>query len=287
MSEAPELKPCQFCEGAAWINDYEAKHSAMPARSRCPQCKSCGCSLGYHPTESKAIAAWNRRADLMPAPSVTVKPLVWEDDKWRSRAVGAGSKYLIELSHNGSWYYGDVVWSFATLDAAKAAAQADYEARIMAAIQIDMKPNQAACALCEDQPKAPNNPCAVCGRFSPSDTGPRRATPEALASLRAGEGFATSGAEARWIEDMKAGVYDADMPAPGWQTIETAPMDGTPILASGLDHGKGPSRHYSVVEWIDFGCVSGWYPDEDAYPHIYLTHWMPLPKPPTKDSTND
>ncbi len=66
----------------------------------------------------------------------------------------------------------------------------------------------------------------------------------------------------------------------GWQPIETAPKDGTAILASGLDHGKGPSRHYSVVEWMDFGCESGWYPDEDADPLIYLSHWMPLPEPP-------
>lgn len=65
-----------------------------------------------------------------------------------------------------------------------------------------------------------------------------------------------------------------------WRDIETAPKDGTAILASGLNHGKGPSRHYSVVEWMDFGCESGWYPDEDSSPLIYLTHWMPLPQPP-------
>ena len=65
-----------------------------------------------------------------------------------------------------------------------------------------------------------------------------------------------------------------------WRDIETAPKDGTVILASGLDYGKGPSRHYSVVEWMDFGCESGWYPDEDANPIIYLSHWMPLPEPP-------
>ena len=67
-----------------------------------------------------------------------------------------------------------------------------------------------------------------------------------------------------------------------WRDIESAPKDGTAILASGLDHGKGPSRHYSVVEWMDFGCESGWYPDKDADPHIYLTHWMPLPAPPSE-----
>lgn len=146
MSDAPELKPCPFCGGEAWLNDYEAKHGGMPARSRCPQCKSCGCSLWYHPTESKAIAAWNRRADLVPAPSVTVKPLEWDcdfaavnipegystyengDDEWSVYLTWrTGSEKLHEAGHQ-------------SLDAAKAAAQADYEARIMAAIQIAPAP---------------------------------------------------------------------------------------------------------------------------------------------------
>lgn len=66
-----------------------------------------------------------------------------------------------------------------------------------------------------------------------------------------------------------------------WQPIKTAPRDGTAILASGLDHGKGPGRHYAVVEWMDFGWESsGWYPDEDFFPLTYLSHWMPLPDPP-------
>jgi len=80
----------------------------------------------------------------------------------------------------------------------------------------------------------------------------------------------------------------------GWQPIETAPKDGTEILASGLNCGdfeKG--YHFSVVAWCqdartpeqidaeggsDF---SGWYADDDdAFPLIFLTHWMPLPEPP-------
>ena len=75
--------------------------------------------------------------------------------------------------------------------------------------------------------------------------------------------------------------------SPGWQPIETAPRDGTAILASGLNHGKGPSRHYSVVEWMDFGCESGWYAYKDSDPHIYLTHWMPLPAAPEAEGGCD
>ncbi|MBU2233141.1 MAG: Lar family restriction alleviation protein [Alphaproteobacteria bacterium] len=55
------LEACPFCGGEAWLNAYEAKYSDLPPKSRCPQCRSCGASLGYLPTPSKATEAWNRR----------------------------------------------------------------------------------------------------------------------------------------------------------------------------------------------------------------------------------
>lgn len=55
------LAPCPFCGGEAWLNDYEAKYSDLPPKSRCPQCRSCGASLGYLATPAKATEAWNRR----------------------------------------------------------------------------------------------------------------------------------------------------------------------------------------------------------------------------------
>lgn len=60
--EGVTLLPCPFCGGGAWLNDYEAKHSDLPPRSRAPQCRSCGASPGYLPTAKKAIKAWNTRA---------------------------------------------------------------------------------------------------------------------------------------------------------------------------------------------------------------------------------
>jgi len=58
------LKPCPFCGGEAWLNDYEAKYSDLPPKSRSPQCRSCGASLGYLTTPAKATEAWNRRTAL-------------------------------------------------------------------------------------------------------------------------------------------------------------------------------------------------------------------------------
>lgn len=65
----------------------------------------------------------------------TIKALEWEhsDEEGWCASAGAGAEYLVELSHNGSWYYEDQ-GPFADADAAKAAAQADYEARIRSCI---------------------------------------------------------------------------------------------------------------------------------------------------------
>ena len=64
-----------------------------------------------------------------------------------------------------------------------------------------------------------------------------------------------------------------------WKPIETAPKDGTQILAHARDaYGI---NYYSVAEWataMDYNprSVAGWF---WAYA-IRPTHWMPLPEPP-------
>jgi len=64
-----------------------------------------------------------------------------------------------------------------------------------------------------------------------------------------------------------------------WQPIETAPKDGTNILVFENDNESdaevmianyyGGNGHWSI-SWDDRGI------------EINPTHWMPLPKPPTK-----
>ena len=63
-----------------------------------------------------------------------VKPLEWEDDEKLSYAIGARAAYLVEMSHDGSWYYEDA-GPFDTRDAAKVAAQADFKASILSAFR--------------------------------------------------------------------------------------------------------------------------------------------------------
>lgn len=63
-----------------------------------------------------------------------------------------------------------------------------------------------------------------------------------------------------------------------WQPIETAPKDGTRVLAANsggaawVAHFRDASEPPTYKEgWTRFNCSDvGWSP----------THWMPLPKPP-------
>lgn len=71
--KAVSLRECPMCGGEAALLDYEAKYGGLHYASRCPQCTSCGCSMGYLPSAKKAIAAWNRRAS--PADGVVVPRL--------------------------------------------------------------------------------------------------------------------------------------------------------------------------------------------------------------------
>ena len=100
------------------------------------------------PTDAGAIAAWNRRAlpAAQPAPAVRVKPLVWNgaDHFASAYASRLGISYSI-LSQNGLFHVSvlstlhasSVASDCPDQPAAKAAAQADYQSRILAAIEPD------------------------------------------------------------------------------------------------------------------------------------------------------
>jgi hypothetical protein len=149
----------------------------------------CGCVYcGFHRLEAERDAL-----SALPAVQPRVKPLVWcernEHDDATDRAGSMGQEYSVGYDDNGAWYahsetLGMDLANAPTRDAAKAAAQAHYEARILSALEPAVRPDAAAIR----------------------GAAPRRASgpidPEA--------GFATSGAEARWIGDVDAGVYDDD-----------------------------------------------------------------------------
>jgi len=68
-----------------------------------------------------------------------------------------------------------------------------------------------------------------------------------------------------------------------WQSIETAPRDGTRILG----FGGGMGQIANVISYNErVGCWDTPYDtlddrDEEENGYIRPTHWMPLPAPPT------
>lgn len=70
-----------------------------------------------------------------------------------------------------------------------------------------------------------------------------------------------------------------------WQPIESAPKD-RPILVWGPPEDDSPKQIRAqcvVAFWC--ACLSEWHlADADEEPTwIGITHWMPLPDPPTKE----
>jgi hypothetical protein len=86
-----------------------------------------------------------------------------------------------------------------------------------------------------------------------------------------------------WRHDLRA-MLAAAPPVDGWQPIETAPRDGTSILAicasayspvAGVTWWNEAWTHYSRPAEKWHGGVVKWFP----------THWMPLPQPPNNERT--
>lgn len=72
----------------------------------------------------------------------------------------------------------------------------------------------------------------------------------------------------------------ASVPDRQWQDIETAPKDGTRILAIWRYRPEDPhagSASHEVVRWC------GWWDSSDGLTRPEPTHWMPLPPPPAQD----
>ena len=73
-----------------------------------------------------------------------------------------------------------------------------------------------------------------------------------------------------------------------WQPIETAPRDGTEFLAYGPeinDDGDDDGDEF-IQEYDELICIACWRSHSgewvsDGMVIYHLTHWMPLPAPPS------
>ena len=66
-----------------------------------------------------------------------------------------------------------------------------------------------------------------------------------------------------------------------WQPIETAPKDGTPILAYVEDVAIQMEYSYFLKEWGPVWLAAHGCGCCGEYSVPEPTHWMPLPDPPT------
>jgi len=66
-----------------------------------------------------------------------------------------------------------------------------------------------------------------------------------------------------------------------WQTMDTAPKDGTFVLAYDIDsfYPDDPEESYWIVRWDDRNAV--WRIMLDGQ-RAKPTHWMPRPAPPKR-----
>jgi hypothetical protein len=103
----------------------------------------------WQSAKARAERAEAELAAARAARTVKVKPLVWVEAQLPSRG---GGKYTADAytirKIEGLWLLdfagtGRAEWRFTTLDAAKAAAQADYEARILAALEMGVTDDRA------------------------------------------------------------------------------------------------------------------------------------------------
>lgn len=131
------LLPCPFCGDPDPYTDEESCRifGKRTGHSFAVACSNCEVSAPGERTMKEAIAAWNRRA--IPAAQVTVKPLEWfegdEPDEWKSGPYDV----WCELGKYQVYYWSIVMGEpHETAKAAKAAAQADYEARIRSALTV-------------------------------------------------------------------------------------------------------------------------------------------------------
>lgn len=137
-----DLLLCPFCGG---INLNYSRNNYVT----CDNCDVFGPSNKYPMT---AIAAWNTRTPTPAtnAGAVKVKPLVWERHPmgWIA-APPTGHSYIIDVRIKGRVIFVKGMNpppQFSDIESAKSAAQADYDARIMAAIEPTPDPRDAVIA---------------------------------------------------------------------------------------------------------------------------------------------
>jgi hypothetical protein len=82
-----------------------------------------------------------------------------------------------------------------------------------------------------------------------------------------------------WTDAARAALTAA-LSQDGWQPIETAPRDGTPIL--GYRAGIPVKTRIAVIAWLpeEWRLGDSWSGSALGLTMQFPTHWRPLPAPP-------
>lgn len=96
---------------------------------------------------------------------------------------------------------------------------------------------------------------------------------------------ATGEGDMLWINRHHAAALLSaiDAPAPQWQPIESAPKDGTPILACYAPHYETNGFLPVAVRWRAYhpnARGNEEWRDSSGAKVRAITHWQPLPAPP-------
>jgi len=203
----------------------------------------------------------------------SVKKLVWTRDGSRHAGRAGEFRRYIKIGWRLDKPFEFGFDCYATLDEAKAVAEADYERRILSAIE-----------------PAPAAPYGWHYRWLPADR-------ECWHFTRDAEhinGILKNPHRSAAYEVIPL-YRSAPAPAPpsddGWQPIETAPKDGTRILAvESFQREDEDGRLYpedaAVVRWVTsrHDGHSGWSGYGLFLASFEPTHWRPLHAPPKGDA---
>ena len=145
---APELKPCPFC--GAVDPEWLASHVVCDCGATGPRQDV---DREYQADAMRALTDWNRRADLAQPAQVRVKPLVWEerDAHFHAAQSQIGVYYLTDYKGMVDPFKLECPSqissrNYASIEAAKAAAMADFAPRILAAIEPQPDPRDEVIA---------------------------------------------------------------------------------------------------------------------------------------------
>ena len=130
-----DLKPCPFC-GGSHITEWEVTTFSVDSSYDMFGCADC--RIGFDDgRDEENIRTWNTRA------GPKVKPLEWVVSKGEQKAGSLGFSYYLELTHGqhslsfSALNYFKLIYKGSSEEKAKAAAQRDYERRILSALETE------------------------------------------------------------------------------------------------------------------------------------------------------